>query len=316
MYAGITLDEIGGRGVRWQERPHGANAARVAFGDLSFGPAAEPPAPLAVGDGALRLSTRPGLWASWVTEQSPSLRFLVVRPAGRAEPARRRAPGRGVRRRGAGAQQRPRRHARRADPRRAKRGTATLIEGTGGQRERAGRRSAGGESQIGSARDDSARRHTFVETTGVWIIKSVVIFAFVMAVVPMILLLERKLLGRFQNRYGPNRVGPYGLLQPLADVVKLLSKEPFYPATGVPRLMAHRAGDHDRHRARVDRDHPLRGRREGLRVEVRALRDRRQHRDPVRVRVRLARLLRADAGRVGIGVQVLLPRRDARRPRS
>ena len=79
---------------------------------------------------------------------------------------------------------------------------------------------------------------TFVETTGVWIIKSVVIFAFVMGVVPMILLLERKLLGRFQNRYGPNRVGPYGLLQPLADVVKLISKEPFYPATGVPRLMA------------------------------------------------------------------------------
>ena len=79
---------------------------------------------------------------------------------------------------------------------------------------------------------------TFVEATGVWIVKSVVIFAFVMAVVPMILLLERKLLGRFQNRYGPNRVGPYGLLQPLADVVKLISKEPFYPDTGVPRLMA------------------------------------------------------------------------------
>jgi len=79
---------------------------------------------------------------------------------------------------------------------------------------------------------------TFVETTGVWIIKSVVIFAFVMAVVPMILLLERKLLGRFQNRYGPNRVGPYGLLQPLADVVKLISKEPFTPSSGVPALMA------------------------------------------------------------------------------
>ncbi len=79
---------------------------------------------------------------------------------------------------------------------------------------------------------------TFVETTGVWIIKSIVIFAFVMGVVPMLLLLERKLLGRFQNRYGPNRVGPYGLLQPLADVVKLISKEQFYPSTGVPRLMA------------------------------------------------------------------------------
>jgi NADH-quinone oxidoreductase subunit H len=79
---------------------------------------------------------------------------------------------------------------------------------------------------------------TFVETTGVWIIKSIVIFAFVLIVVPMILLLERKLLGRFQNRYGPNRVGPYGLLQPLADVVKLISKEQFYPANGVRGLMA------------------------------------------------------------------------------
>jgi NADH-quinone oxidoreductase subunit H len=78
----------------------------------------------------------------------------------------------------------------------------------------------------------------FVESTGVQIVKSLVIFAFVLGVVPMILLLERKLLGRFQNRYGPNRVGPYGLLQPLADVLKLLSKEQLYPRTGVPLLMA------------------------------------------------------------------------------
>jgi NADH-quinone oxidoreductase subunit H len=60
----------------------------------------------------------------------------------------------------------------------------------------------------------------------------------VLAVVPMILLLERKLLGRFQARYGPNRVGPYGLLQPAADVLKLLSKEGFAPETSVPWMMA------------------------------------------------------------------------------
>jgi NADH-quinone oxidoreductase subunit H len=78
----------------------------------------------------------------------------------------------------------------------------------------------------------------FVESTGVIVIKCVVIFAVVLGLVPMILLLERKLLGRFQNRYGPNRVGPYGLLQPLADVLKLLGKEQFYPRTGVPFLMA------------------------------------------------------------------------------
>src|SRR2546426_10060809 len=79
---------------------------------------------------------------------------------------------------------------------------------------------------------------TFVESTGVLVIKTIVIFAFVLGVVPMILLLERKLLGRFQNRYGPNRVGPYGLLQPLADVLKLLSKEQSQPQTGAPLLMA------------------------------------------------------------------------------
>jgi NADH-quinone oxidoreductase subunit H len=79
---------------------------------------------------------------------------------------------------------------------------------------------------------------SFAESTGVMVIKCILIFAFVLAVVPMILLLERKLLGRFQQRYGPNRVGPYGLLQPLADVLKLLGKEQFYPRTGVPFLMA------------------------------------------------------------------------------
>ncbi|MBE7557571.1 NADH-quinone oxidoreductase subunit NuoH [bacterium] len=41
--------------------------------------------------------------------------------------------------------------------------------------------------------------------------------------------LERKLLGRFQNRYGPNRVGKYGLLQPFADGIKMLIKEDIVP---------------------------------------------------------------------------------------
>jgi len=78
----------------------------------------------------------------------------------------------------------------------------------------------------------------FAESTAVQIIKALVIFAFVLGVVPMILLLERKALGRFQARIGPNRVGPYGLMQPMADVIKLLSKEQFTPKTAVPWMMA------------------------------------------------------------------------------
>jgi NADH-quinone oxidoreductase subunit H len=78
----------------------------------------------------------------------------------------------------------------------------------------------------------------YVEGTIVQIAKSLVIFLFVLQVVPLILLLERKLLGRFQSRIGPNRVGPYGLLQPLADVLKLLSKEQSTPNTAVPWMMA------------------------------------------------------------------------------
>jgi NADH-quinone oxidoreductase subunit H len=77
-----------------------------------------------------------------------------------------------------------------------------------------------------------------LEGTLVMIAKAIVIFVFILAVVPMILLLERKLLGRFQARYGPNRVGPKGLLQPAADVLKLLSKESFTPSTAVPWMMA------------------------------------------------------------------------------
>jgi NADH-quinone oxidoreductase subunit H len=40
---------------------------------------------------------------------------------------------------------------------------------------------------------------------------------------------ERKILGRMQNRYGPNRVGPFGLFQPVADSIKMLIKEDIVP---------------------------------------------------------------------------------------
>ena len=74
----------------------------------------------------------------------------------------------------------------------------------------------------------------------VWlqIVKAIVIFAVVLQIVPMVVWAERRVLGRFQARLGPNRVGMAGLLQPLADVIKLVSKEASTPATAVPWMMA------------------------------------------------------------------------------
>ena len=73
----------------------------------------------------------------------------------------------------------------------------------------------------------------YYEVWWVQIIKALVIFLGVFAVLPILIVYERKLLGRFQGRYGPNRVGPFGLLQPLAEIVKFATKEPFRPTTSV-----------------------------------------------------------------------------------
>ncbi len=73
----------------------------------------------------------------------------------------------------------------------------------------------------------------FFEPWWLQIIKAIVIFAVVLGILPMLIVYERKLLGRFQGRYGPNRVGPYGLVQPLAEIVKLATKEPFRPTTSI-----------------------------------------------------------------------------------
>ena len=78
----------------------------------------------------------------------------------------------------------------------------------------------------------------FAEASWILVVKSIVIFVVILQIVPLVLLLERKLLGRFQARYGPNRVGPLGLMQPLADVLKLLSKESYKPEAAVPILWA------------------------------------------------------------------------------
>jgi NADH-quinone oxidoreductase subunit H len=77
-----------------------------------------------------------------------------------------------------------------------------------------------------------------IETTIVLIVKSIVIFLVVLQIAPILTWLERKVMGRIQSRLGPNRVGPKGLIQPLADALKLLSKEQSAPTTAVPWMMA------------------------------------------------------------------------------
>lgn len=62
-----------------------------------------------------------------------------------------------------------------------------------------------------------------------WLIKSVVIFVIIIGGFAYLTLLERRTLARFQVRIGPNRAGPGGILQPLADAVKLIFKEELIP---------------------------------------------------------------------------------------
>ncbi len=61
-------------------------------------------------------------------------------------------------------------------------------------------------------------------------VKSALLLFILLTACAYMTLLERRLLGKFQVRYGPNRVGPFGLLQPLADGLKLVFKESFMPA--------------------------------------------------------------------------------------
>src|SRR4051794_20861286 len=78
----------------------------------------------------------------------------------------------------------------------------------------------------------------FYEQWWIQVLKAIIIFAVGLQLVPIVLMMERKLLGRMQNRYGPNRVGPFGALQPLADIAKLLGKEQSRPTTSVGALFA------------------------------------------------------------------------------
>jgi len=68
------------------------------------------------------------------------------------------------------------------------------------------------------------------------VIEAAIIINLVLVTFAYLTLAERKIMGRMQLRYGPNRAGPYGLLQPIADLVKLIRKESFVPAAAIDVL--------------------------------------------------------------------------------
>ena len=68
---------------------------------------------------------------------------------------------------------------------------------------------------------------------GFWwhlIVMALLVIGFVLTTVMIFTWFERRVIGRFQIRVGPNRAGPFGLLQPVADVIKLLTKEDIVPS--------------------------------------------------------------------------------------
>ena len=61
------------------------------------------------------------------------------------------------------------------------------------------------------------------------VIKSAMVLVLLLTAVAYTVWLERKVVGHMQNRWGPSRVGPFGLLQPAADGLKFLFKEDLTP---------------------------------------------------------------------------------------
>ena len=186
----------------------------------------------------VQIGTYRDLWATEVTDRSPALRFLAPRQTLDLAPADADrlglAQGDEVDVRSNGTVVR----ARVAIRERVRPGSGFLIEGTAEANANALQpgelvevtKAGGGVVTLPVAEVG------FAEASWILVVKSIVIFAAVFAIAPVLTVIERKVLGRFQSRYGPNRVGPFGLLQPLADAVKLITKEGYRPENAVPIL--------------------------------------------------------------------------------
>ena len=85
----------------------------------------------------------------------------------------------------------------------------------------------------------NAARRVLPEWTIPWL-SMLILVGVIAAIAPAIMMyltwLERKIIARMQNRLGPNRVGTYGLLQPLSDGLKMLIKEDIVPRGSDPLL--------------------------------------------------------------------------------
>ena len=128
--------------------------------------------------------------------------------------------------------------------------------------DRAGRRGARGRA----ARRRRGEARMSQETWWVGLIEALIVPNLLLLAFAYTTWFERKLLSRMQLRYGPNRAGTYGLVQPFADMIKLLYKEAFAPSDAI-RTPVHPRADRLRlHRdPRLQRD-PVRPRLDGRRL--------------------------------------------------
>ena len=127
-------------------------------------------------------------------------------------------------------------------------------------------------------------------------------WSILLVAIAYVLLADRKIWAAVQIRRGPNVVGPWGLLQSFADLLKFVLKEPTIPAGRQQGRVPARAAGHLRARARRLGGDPGRSR----------LGDRRhQCRHPLHLRDLLADGLRRDHGGLGVELEISVPRRAA-----